>query len=98
MPRPSKAKRNQVVSVPLKKCPVTREEFREFAEALDVKVGDAELTMEPREFKGLTGEVDGTGSLGWSLAEKIQVRVNGVTCRAQLGLNLTLIGSKQKEE
>jgi hypothetical protein len=35
-----------------------------------------------------------TGSLGWNVNEQMQVEVAGQTVTVQVGLNLTIIGSK----
>src|SRR5262245_53512198 len=69
-------------------CPVTREEIRQHAVPLPVKLGET-LTFdaEVKEFS--------TGSLGWNLSEKKDVQLNGKTVRVQVGLNVTIIGSKE---
>jgi hypothetical protein len=40
----------------------------------------------------------GSGSLGWFLQEKGKVIVNGVECKVQLQVTMTLVGSKELPE
>ena len=35
-----------------------------------------------------------TGSLGWNINDKLQIEVDGKPVTVQVGLNLTIIGSK----
>ena len=68
-------------------CPITRQQFREIAKALKVAINGQEFMIGPREFS--------TGSMGWNLNEKATVIVGeGVPCKVQIGLNVTLVGSK----
>ncbi len=68
-------------------CPVTRAEFREKAKPVVVKIGDQELIAEVKEFS--------TGSLGWYLNSKTAIDVGGTRVQVQIGLNLTVVGSKE---
>ncbi len=68
-------------------CPVTREEFRGKAKAVSVTIGGVPLVAEMKEFS--------TGSLGWYLNGKTTVVVDGKTVPVQIGLNLTIVGSKE---
>ena len=67
-------------------CPVSREEFLSQAKSLTIKVGDKEFIASPRQFS--------TGSLGWNVNDKLIVEVNGKAVTLQVGMNLTVIGSK----
>ncbi|MGF1578275.1 MAG: hypothetical protein ACFCD0_02805 [Gemmataceae bacterium] len=67
-------------------CPITRGQFRENAQPLIVKIGDEELDADVKEFS--------TGSLGWYLNGKIKVEIGGVRVPVQVGMNLTVVGSK----
>jgi hypothetical protein len=67
-------------------CPVSREEFREQAKAITVVIDGQTLTAPAREFS--------TGSLGWYLNGKQQIDVGGTAVTVQIGLNLTIVGSK----
>ncbi|HYT91926.1 MAG TPA: hypothetical protein VEL76_24645 [Gemmataceae bacterium] len=68
-------------------CPITRAEFREHAKALTVKIGEREYKAIPKEFS--------TGSLGWNVNEKMTVEINGKEVTLQVGMNLTVVGSKE---
>lgn len=68
-------------------CPLTRDEFNKKADEIIVVIAGREFNLEPREFS--------TGSLGWNLNEKVEVKVNGKTVKCQVGLNVTVIGSKE---
>lgn len=67
-------------------CPVSREEFRDKAKALTIVIDGQTLTAPAREFS--------TGSLGWYLNGKQQVDIGGTMVTMQIGLNLTIVGSK----
>jgi hypothetical protein len=68
-------------------CPITRKQFREkAAKALKVEIDDTPLTAPLKEFS--------TGSLGWYANGRITVNVDGVPVTVQVGLNLTIVGSK----
>lgn len=68
-------------------CSVTRAEFRTHAKPVDVTVGDVPLTAVVKEFS--------TGSLGWNLTGKTTMRIGDKTVTVQIGLNMTVIGSKE---
>ena len=66
--------------------PITREQFRTAAKPLPVVINGKEMLAAAKEFS--------TGSLGWNVNEKMQVEVAGQLVTVQVGLNLTIIGSK----
>lgn len=68
-------------------CPVTRTQFVEKAEPLKVVVNDKELTALVKEFS--------TGSFGWNVNEKMTIVVDGKPLAVQIGMNLTVVGSKE---
>lgn len=68
-------------------CPITRAEFTKNAEAMEVTIGGTTTTAEARTFS--------TGSLGWYLNEKMKVKVGDKQVTVQVGLNLTIVGSKE---
>jgi hypothetical protein len=68
-------------------CPITREQFRAGAKALSIGIGGSTMLAEPKEFS--------TGSLGWYLNGKTVVEINGVAVSVQIGMNLTIVGSKE---
>ena len=76
-----------VAKAPAKKaCTVTRQEFLDHAAAIEVTINGVPMTASVKEFS--------TGSLGWNLTGKMQVTLGGKTVMAQVGLNMTVIGSK----
>lgn len=69
-----------------KACPITRAQFREGAKPVQVKIGEVPLMAEVKEFS--------TGSLGWFCNGKTTIDVGGTMVSVQIGLNLTIVGSK----
>src|SRR3954466_3222173 len=67
--------------------PITREQFRTTAKPVTVVINGKEFTMPRKEFS--------TGSLGWYLTDKMTIEVGGQPVQVQIGLNLTIIGSKE---
>ena len=68
-------------------CPINRADFRTQAKPVTVTIGGVPLVAEVKEFS--------TGSLGWYLNGKTSVEVNGTPVSVQIGLNLTIVGSKE---
>ena len=66
---------------------VSRTQFVEKAEPLKVMVNDKELTAQVKEFS--------TGSFGWNVNEKMTILVDGKPLSVQIGMNLTVVGSKE---
>ena len=67
-------------------CPVSRKEFKEHAKPLEVVINGIPMVADVKEFS--------TGSLGWNINGKITVTINGKPVSVQVGMNLTLVGSK----
>jgi len=67
-------------------CPVTRAEFIENAQPVEVVINGVPLVADVKEFS--------TGSLGWYLNGKTTIRVNDKPVSIQIGMNLTVVGSK----
>jgi hypothetical protein len=65
---------------------ITRGQFKTAAKPMTVVINGKEFTALPKEFS--------TGSLGWNINEKLAVEVGGQTVMVQVGMNLTVIGSK----
>jgi hypothetical protein len=70
-----------------KSCPVTRKHFREKAKPITLQIGTMQLVAPVKEFS--------TGSLGWYLNGKMTVDLAGTIVEVQIGLNLTIVGSKE---
>ena len=68
-------------------CPITRDQFRNGAKPVTVTIGNTPLVADAKEFS--------TGSLGWYLNGKVAIEVDGVPVSVQVGLNLTIVGSKE---
>jgi hypothetical protein len=68
-------------------CPISRSEFRANARPVTIKIGDVPLQAEVKEFS--------TGSLGWYLNGKTTIDVGGKAVSVQIGMNLTIVGSKE---
>src|SRR5438105_2533909 len=68
-------------------CPITRAQFRNKARPIKVVIEGKEQEAEVKEFS--------TGSLGWYLNSKISLQIDGVSVPVQIGLNLTIVGSKE---
>ena len=74
-----------------KSCPVSREKFREDAPAgLSLEINGSPMIATKKEYD--------TGSLGWHLNGKTVVEIGGTLCDVQVGVNLTLVHSKELPE
>jgi hypothetical protein len=70
-------------------CPLSKTQFIDKAEPVKVVVNGQELIADKREFS--------TGSFGWYYNGKINITVDGKPLSVQVGLNLTVVGSKEAE-
>ena len=70
-------------------CPISKTQFLEKAEAVKITIGTAEIIADRREFS--------TGSFGWYHNGKTTIMVDGKPLSVQIGLNLTVVGSKEAE-
>ncbi len=68
-------------------CPVTRAQFLEQAKAVEVVINGIPQVAEVKEFS--------TGSLGWYLNGKTTIRIGDQPVSVQIGMNLTIVGSKE---
>jgi hypothetical protein len=68
-------------------CPITRDEFRTKAKPITVTIAGNNHLVEVKEFS--------TGSLGWYLNTKMPIEIDGKVVSVQIGLNLTIVGSKE---
>ena len=66
-------------------CPISKTEFLEKAEAVKIVIGNSELVADKREFS--------TGSFGYHNG-KTTITVDGKPLSVQVGINLTVVGSK----
>jgi hypothetical protein len=70
-------------------CPLTRAQFLEKAEPVKITINGQEIIADRREFS--------TGSFGWYYNGKVNISVDGKPLSVQIGLNLTVVGSKEAE-
>jgi hypothetical protein len=68
-------------------CPVSKTQFLAKADPVKVAIGGNEMVAEKREFS--------TGSFGWYYNGKTTITVDGKPLSVQVGLNLTVVGSKE---
>jgi hypothetical protein len=68
-------------------CPISRADFLAKAEPIKIDLNGFPLTADPREFS--------TGSFGWYVNAKAPVVIDGKTVQVQVGMNLTVVGSKE---
>lgn len=67
---------------------MTKSEFLKMAKAIKVT-----LTIDGKSYEA-SPKVFSTGSVGWSISQKVEISVGDENVGAQLGLNLTASGSK----
>ena len=68
-------------------CPITRDQFRAGAKPVEIIIDGNKYSAEVKEFS--------TGSLGWYLNGKTSIQIGGVPVAVQIGMNLTIVGSKE---
>jgi hypothetical protein len=68
-------------------CSITRDEFRTHAQAVEVTINGVPQLAEVKEFS--------TGSMGWYLNGKTTIKVGDKPVSVQIGMNLTIVGSKE---
>ena len=69
-------------------CALSRAQFRTHAKPIKIVIGEQPgIDAEVKEFS--------TGSLGWYLNTKVTLEIDGVRVPVQVGLNLTIVGSKE---
>lgn len=69
-------------------CPISRSDFHGKAKPVAVTInGQPPLLADVKEFS--------TGSLGWYLNGKATIDVGGTMVSVQIGMNLTIVGSKE---
>jgi hypothetical protein len=68
-------------------CPITRSEFRTNAKHLTATIDGQTVLVPVKDFS--------TGSFGWYSNGKMTLQVNGKAVTVQIGLTLTIVGSKE---
>lgn len=69
---------------------ISREDFLDKAKALTIVIDGTTLTALPRDFS--------TGSFGWRNNDKITVMIDGKPIKAQIGMNIMVVGSKKTKK
>jgi len=70
-------------------CPVSLTQFQEKAEPVKVVINGQEMLAEVKAFS--------TGSFGWYINGKTVITVDGKALSVQIGMNMTVVGSKEAE-
>lgn len=68
-------------------CPISLAQFLAKAEPLQVGINGQQMLAEVKSFS--------TGSFGWYLNGKTTLMVDGKAVSVQIGMNLTVVGSKE---
>ncbi len=68
-------------------CPLSRDEFVAGAKPVEVTINGQPVVADVKEFS--------TGSFGWHHGDKVTLRVGDTLVKVQVGLTLTVIGSKE---
>ena len=74
---------------PKTSCPVSLAQFLDKAEPVKISINGQEMLAEVKQFS--------TGSFGWYMNGKTMVTVDGKPISVQIGMNLTVVGSKDAE-
>jgi len=75
--------------MPKSTCPISRAQFVEKAEPVRIVINGQEMLAEVKEFS--------TGSFGWNLNGKTIITIDGKPLSVQIGMNMTIVGSKDAE-
>ena len=67
-------------------CPISREQFLAQAQSVEVTINGQPVVAEVKQFS--------TGSFGWHHGDKLTVKIGDQLVKVQVGLTLTVIGSK----
>ena len=69
-----------------KVCPISKEHFKIAAKPIEAVIDGQTVSVDVKEFQ--------TGSVGWYQSGKINLRIGGVLTPCQMGITVTVIGSK----
>ena len=70
-----------------KPCPISRRKFQETAQPVRIEISGNPMIAEVKEFS--------TKSFGWYLNGKTVIEVGGTPLSVQIGVTLTVVGSKE---
>jgi hypothetical protein len=74
---------------PKTSCPVSLTQFLEKATPLKISINGQDMLAEVKSFS--------TGSFGWYLNGKTVIEIDGKAISVQIGMNMTVVGSKEAE-
>ena len=74
---------------PKTSCPVSLTQFMEKATPLKITINGQDQLAEVKSFS--------TGSFGWYLNGKTVIEIDGKAVSVQIGMNMTVVGSKEAE-
>ena len=74
---------------PKTSCPVSLTQFMEKATPLKISINGQDMLAEVKSFS--------TGSFGWYLNGKTVIEIDGKAVSVQIGMNMTVVGSKEAE-
>jgi hypothetical protein len=74
---------------PKTSCPVSLTTFLEKATPLKITINGQDMLAEVKSFS--------TGSFGWYLNGKTVIEIDGKAISVQIGMNMTVVGSKEAE-
>jgi len=69
-------------------CPISRSEFKEKAEPIELQIEGVKVEARPREFS--------TGSFGWNYSGRMNINVGGRDLEVRISCNFTVLGSKER--
>jgi hypothetical protein len=72
---------------PKTSCPVSQSQFMEKATPLKISINGQDMLAEVKSFS--------TGSFGWYLNGKTVIEIDGKAVSVQIGMNMTVVGSKE---
>lgn len=81
------AQTNETPKTEAPKCPITKEQFRAHAKPMVVVIDGKQIIANAKEFS--------TGSVGYYAGDKIVVTIDGIPVKVQVGITLTVVGSKE---
>lgn len=67
-------------------CPIKKDDFLAKAKAVAIETAGQKKVASVKEFS--------TGSFGWYMNDKVVIEVDGVPIKCQMGVNITVVGSK----
>lgn len=75
-------------------CPITRSQFRKLVKSLIITIDDEEAAAQR---KSAVQKEFSTGSMGWSLSDKIEILFDGKIIKCQINCNVVICGSKEAD-